>query len=191
MTSPDPGVLGRAAVRSIYEITVGGVLRTVRVARLGAGACDLDTRYGVQLDDGVVHIVDASRPVPDVLSMLVQDAAWEAGLVAASDGFQVELRGVRHDVEVVDPRRKALRLAGASGASGVKTAMPGRIVRVLVAKGDHVSKGQPVLVVEAMKMENELEAPRDGVVRTLLVASGDLVETGAVLLELDPLVPRE
>ncbi|NOY26114.1 MAG: acetyl-CoA carboxylase biotin carboxyl carrier protein subunit [Oligoflexia bacterium] len=123
--------------------------------------------------------------------MLVEDAAWEAGLVATRDGFEVELRGVRHDVEVIDPRRKALRLADASGASGVKAAMPGRIVRVLVAKGDPVSKGQPVLVVEAMKMENELKAPRDGVVRTLLVASGDLVETGAVLLELDPLAPRE
>ncbi len=60
--------------------------------------------------------------------------------------------------------------------------MPGRVVRVLVAAGDTVSAQQPVVVVEAMKMENELRAPRDGVVAQVLVQEGAAIDTGAVLL---------
>ena len=62
--------------------------------------------------------------------------------------------------------------------------MPGRVVRVLVAVGERVTARQPVVVVEAMKMENELRAPRDGVVEEIRVAPGSAVETGAVLMTL-------
>ena len=190
MSSPTPSQptardLARAEVRATYEITVGELTRIVTVARLGSGSCRTDQRYGVQFDDGPVQVVDASRPVPDVLSMLVEDAAWEAGLVDIEDGFEVELLGVRHEAEVIDPRRKALRLADAGGAAAIKTAMPGRIVRTLVVEGDTVAKGQPVVVVEAMKMENELKAPREGTVKRLAVSPGDLVEAGTVLVELE------
>lgn len=183
--APTPRDLARAEVRATYEITVGELTRTVTVARLAGGSCGTDQRYGLQFGDGPVHVVDASRPVPDVLSMLVADAAWEAGLVDIEDGFEVELLGVRHEAQVVDPRRKALRLADVGGAAAIKTAMPGRVVRTLVAEGDAVAKGQAVVVVEAMKMENELKAPREGTVKRLAVSPGDLVEAGTVLVELD------
>ena len=64
--------------------------------------------------------------------------------------------------------------------------MPGRIVRVLVGVGDRVAARQPVVVVEAMKMENELRSPRDGVVTEVLVAPGAAVESGAVLIVVGP-----
>jgi pyruvate carboxylase subunit B len=86
---------------------------------------------------------------------------------------------------VVDPRRKALRTAAGAGAGVVKTQMPGRIVRLLLAEGDTVAKGEPMLVVEAMKMENEIKAPRDGVIKRFAVAAGDIVEAKAVLVELE------
>ena len=65
----------------------------------------------------------------------------------------------------------------------LKSSMPGRVIKVLVAEGDEVVKGQPVLVLEAMKMENELKAPCDGRVTTLFVRDGDSVDTGARLIE--------
>jgi biotin carboxyl carrier protein len=63
--------------------------------------------------------------------------------------------------------------------------MPGRVVRVLVAVGDHVTAKQAVIVVEAMKMENELRTPREGVVKEILVTPGATVESGAVLIVVD------
>ena len=63
--------------------------------------------------------------------------------------------------------------------------MPGRVMRVLVAVGDRVTARQGVVVVEAMKMENELRAPKDGVVKEVLVAPGAAVETGAVLVVIE------
>lgn len=182
LRTPD---FAHAEVRGTYEITVGGRTARVSVARLGPASCGEGTRYGLRVDDGPIFEVEASRPVPDVLSLLVGFEAWEAGLVRQDDGVTVEILGLRHECEVVDPRRKALRLAEAGGAASVKTAMPGRIVRLLVEPGAEVKKGQALLVVEAMKMENELKAPRDGRVAQLRVAPGDLVEAGAVLVELE------
>jgi pyruvate carboxylase subunit B len=63
--------------------------------------------------------------------------------------------------------------------------MPGRVVRVLVKNGDAVTAGQPLIVMEAMKMENELRAHGAGVVKAVRVAPGDAVEKGAVLVEMD------
>lgn len=181
----DPKVLGRAEMRATYEITIGDRTCKVRVARLGDSHSGPGSRYGVQLDDGPVQVVESTRPQPDVLNLIVGSRTWEAGLVDAEEGFDVELLGVRHEVVVMDPKRKALRLAAVAGAAAIKTQMPGRIVRVLVQEGDSVAKGQPVIVVEAMKMENEMKAPRDGVVKRIAVGEGSLVESGTVLVELD------
>jgi biotin carboxyl carrier protein len=76
--------------------------------------------------------------------------------------------------------------SASTGAVSVKAPMPGRIVRVLVGVGDRVSARQPVVVVEAMKMENELRSPRDGVVTHVLVAPGAAVESSAVLIVVGP-----
>jgi acetyl/propionyl-CoA carboxylase alpha subunit len=65
----------------------------------------------------------------------------------------------------------------------VKAQMPGKVVKVLVAEGAMVMKDQPLLVLEAMKMENEIRAPHDGIVKKILVAAGTAVESGAVLLQ--------
>jgi len=177
--------MARAKVRGVYEITIGQTVRKVEIAHLGLGTLGQGTRYGIRVDGGPVQLVEATRPQADVLSLLVEDAAWEAGLVPTDDGFDVELLGLRHQAEVVDPKRKALRLAVGGGSAAVKTAMPGRIVRILVEEGAPVAKGQPLVVVEAMKMENELKAPREGVVKRVAVRPGDTVEAGMVLVELE------
>lgn len=75
---------------------------------------------------------------------------------------------------------------GSAGQGSVKSPMPGRIVKLLVEVGDTVEQGQAVIIVEAMKMENEVEAAGDGVVSAIHVAAGDTVDSGAILVEVSP-----
>lgn len=168
-----------------YDINLHGRDHRVTVVRED-GETPTGTNYRVRIDDGPEHTVSAVRPVPDVLALLVDRVSWEAGLVQTEEGWDVEVVGVRHAVAVADPRRKALRIAAGGEVSVVRTAMPGRVVRVLVDVGEAVTKGQPLVTVEAMKMENELKAPRDGKVKKILVSAGSLVESKATLIELEP-----
>lgn len=97
--------------------------------------------------------------------------------------------GWRFEAEALDERQRAIRdlgvaTAGAAGPAPVIAPMPGLIVRVHVAVGDQVQAGQPVAVMEAMKMENELRATAAGTVQKVLVEAGKVVEKGAVLVEL-------
>ena len=167
---------------SLYLVGTGDSERSITVRRLEKTAGGA-VRYGITIGDNEEVEVDAVRPVQDVLSIVHQGRSWEAGLVEIDDGFEVEVVGIRHELEVMDPRKKALRMAEGAGASAVKTQMPGRIVRLLVAEGDAVEEGQPVIVVEAMKMENELKSPCDGIVSAICVAEGDQVQARTVLIE--------
>lgn len=168
--------------KGTYEITSGEQTRAVQVRLLsddGAVA-----RYALTLGDADPVEVEVSRAGTGGMTLLLGGASYDVGVTPDDEGFEVDVRGFPHDVAVVDPRRKALRTAAGAGAGTVKTQMPGRIVRLLVAEGDAVEKGEPMLVVEAMKMENEIKAPRDGIVKRFAVAAGDLVEAKAVLVEL-------
>lgn len=98
--------------------------------------------------------------------------------------------GFRFDVEALDERTRAIRelaaaTAKASGPAPLIAPMPGMIVRVQVGQGDAVQPGQGLVVMEAMKMENELRATSEATVKRVLVAAGTAVEKGALLLELE------
>ena len=97
---------------------------------------------------------------------------------------EVSLGGATIAVEIIDPLVAKRRGRADEIASGgvVKAMMPGRVVRVLVAKGDVVRKGTGLLILEAMKMENEITAPADGTVDELFVEPGQTVEAGAELV---------
>ena len=104
--------------------------------------------------------------------------------------YSLALDGFRYEVEALDERTRAVRdltaaSASASGPAPVVAPMPGLVVRVNVAPGDQVQAGQGVVVMEAMKMENELRASAAGTVKTVRVAAGTAVEKGAVLVELE------
>lgn len=167
-----------------YAVTIGERERTIRVRRLGDGVTPRCTRYEVSIDGGSVAVIDGARPMPDTLSLLMNGRSWEVGLVDDDDGFEVDIFGVRHQAAVVDPRRKALRMADGVGELVIRTQMPGRVVRVLVAVGDVLEKGQTAVVVEAMKMENELKAAQAGTVQRILVSEGEQIEAKTILIEL-------
>ncbi len=104
--------------------------------------------------------------------------------------YHLEIDGYKYTVDAVDERTRAIRdmtakSAGATGPAPLKAPMPGLIVRVNVKVGDEVAAGQGMVVMEAMKMENELRATAAGVVKAVLVEPGKAVEKGMVLVELE------
>ena len=168
--------------RGTYEITVGGVTQSVTVRRTARE--DGLSAYVLQVGEGPERTVEADSPSAGVLSLLSGGRSVEAGLVPLEDGFEVDILGTPHEVTVLDPRSKALKQAAGAGGAVLKTQMPGRIVSVLCEPGQAVTKGEPLVVIEAMKMENELKATQDGTVAKVLVSVGDLVEARTVLVEL-------
>jgi pyruvate carboxylase subunit B len=108
----------------------------------------------------------------------------------SSGRYTLDIGGFLLQVEALDERTHAIRqLAGpaarAAGPLALLAPMPGLVVRVSVRPGDQVQAGQGVVVIEAMKMENELKAPAAGVVKAVQVAAGSAVEKGAVLVEFE------
>jgi biotin carboxyl carrier protein len=140
---------------------------------------------------GTRRVVGASWVDADTLSLVDAGAAREVRIHRRQDGsIAVEVDGRVYETLVAAKRgregvsdRGAAKTPSASASMhAIKAPMPGRVVRVLVAVGDRVTALQGVVIVEAMKMENELRTPRDGTVKQVLVAGGTAVETGAVLV---------
>jgi biotin carboxyl carrier protein len=162
----------------IFEVTVWG--RTVRAeVRGGAG------RYTVLIDGRAVE-VDAREAGPHALSLLVAGRSHDIGVEKREGGYRVLVRGEVVEVGLVEAARgAAVPRRPASGLSRVQAPMPGKLVRVLVSAGEEVGAGQGLVVMEAMKMENEIRAPRAGRVKEAPVREGQAVETGALLVLLE------
>lgn len=139
--------------------------------------------------DGVETLADL-RPAGggSLWSLLLGTKSCEVSVAKTDDGLRMNLRGATFDARVEsEQRRNARALAGqdsAPKASVVKASMPGIVTKVLVAPGDAVEKGRPLLIVEAMKMENEVRAEAAGVVAEIAVAAGRTVNGGDVLVRL-------
>jgi biotin carboxyl carrier protein len=119
---------------------------------------------------------------PGVYSILIDGLSYDAHVERTPDGMVVAVGGDRFEVSVRDPRRWSPKsAAGAQGIATLTSPMPGKVVRVLVAAGDAVEAGQGILVVEAMKMQNELKAPRSGHVISLTTRAGATVAAGDAL----------
>lgn len=141
--------------------------------------------------DNVALLADAQVVSPGIYSILVDGRSYAAsvsqapGNPAGSAGAYTVLVGSRrYVVELRDPRRwrGTSSASAAGGPQDIVAPMPGRIVRVLVKEGEEVERDQGLLVIEAMKMQNELRAPRTGRVERVLAAEGQGVESGALLL---------
>ena len=129
-------------------------------------------------------------PDGEVYSLLVNGRSFEVRVVHAGSVIEVTHRGTMLPVEVRHPLEKFIqstkRTAGASGGETIAAPMPGLVVAIRVSPGERVEAGQPVVVVEAMKMRNELTAHRGGVVSEVLVTERATVGAGQVLLRLAP-----
>jgi biotin carboxyl carrier protein len=136
--------------------------------------------------DGVRHEVDARKLEADFYSILTDGRSYEVSVEATRDGYRVRHGAAERLVTVSDPGRQAREARGTSaGPEPIVAAMPGKVVRLLVAEGDRVEPDQGLVVVEAMKMENEIAAPRAGRVASIAVRAGQTVEGGATLLVIE------
>jgi biotin carboxyl carrier protein len=159
------------------KIQLGGRTRDLELAREG-----LTLR--ARLDGRAVeaNVVEVG---PGMYSILLEGAACEVHVEPAPAGLIVSVAGRRLEARVVDPRR--WRGAGrggtleAEGRQQVVAPMPGKVVRVLVQQGESVEAGRGLLVVEAMKMQNEIRSPKTGAVERLLVTEGQAVNAGEIL----------
>ena len=141
---------------------------------------------------GRPHLATLGRVPGTPVRQLLLDGRSEAMAVESGAGGQwiITRRGERYEVEVLDERTRHIRgLTGggdrARSAPTLKAPMPGLVVRVQVEAGQSIAAGSGVIVLEAMKMENELRAAAAGVVRTIRVQPGEAVEKGQVLVEFD------
>lgn len=128
------------------------------------------------------YTFDVSQPEPNIYTFRSGGSRSEAFVSPGTS--KVTIGGHEFDIELTDPKRlrgSTVDAEHAGGAAEIKTAMPGKVVRILVAAGDKVQKGDGVLVVEAMKMQNEMKSPKDGVVKEIRTSEGSTVNAGDVL----------
>ena len=160
----------------LFDVTIENQKHRLELERADGGwQCKLDGRE-VQLD-----AVLARR---DVLSLLVQGKAYEIKRERTATDTHLWVGPARYSAEVSDPRSLRGRKASAGmdhGPVKLVAPMPGKVVRVLAAERAEVDAGQGVLVVEAMKMQNELKSPKKGVVQKIVATEGTAVNAGDVL----------
>jgi biotin carboxyl carrier protein len=162
------------------ELTIDGAEEQIEIL-----AAEPSCRF--RLGNEPERSAQVESPEPAVYSVLMDGRSYDAHVEETPAGLVVTIDGYRFEIEVRDPRRWTQK-SGARGAEGlqnVKAPMPGKIVRVLVAVGDAVEAGHGLVVVEAMKMQNEMKAARPGRVSSVAAKQGDTVAAGQVLLTLE------
>lgn len=158
-----------------FDVTTSGQTARIEVR-------EVQGRYRVSVGDRTLDL-DWVGTGEHEASILVDGVSHDVSLERTAEGFGVLIRGDRFDVDLKDAvKGVALGKVAHTGPVKLNAPMPGKIVKVLVNQGDVVEAGRGVLVMEAMKMENELKAPRAGTVQEIRVKEGQAVEMGALLL---------
>ncbi|MFY9553676.1 MAG: biotin/lipoyl-containing protein [Blastocatellia bacterium] len=158
-----------------YEVEIENRNLTVELEQIDGR---IQARVGARSYD-----LQLVRPEPGVYELLDGDKVYEARVWSLDQNFsRVDIAGHLFTTRTID--RKHRRLAtehGAEGRQNLLAPMPGKVVRVLVAAGDKISKGQGVVVVEAMKMQNEIKSPKSGRVVEIRVTGGAIVNANQIL----------
>ena len=142
-------------------------------------------RFRLTMDDQVWD-VDARLTDRGIVSLLIEGLSYDVDVADEDGRFVVDVRGERYEVGVEEEGRYIIRTRGgaatAHGGQVIKAPMPGRVTHVSVAVGDAVAPGTPLLVIEAMKMENEFKAAGAGTVTEVRIQAGQAVNPGDVLI---------
>lgn len=167
-----------------YEVTEkGGETWRIGLKELSEGHYEISV-------DGTTIQVDAAKSGRTIYSIIEDGRQFEAMVdEQGSHGFDVLICGQLLHLEAVDERTKLLAASAAPVAAGKQTIeaeMPGKVVKIVAPVGTEVTEGQGVVVLEAMKMENEIPAPIAGVVTEIGVTEGETVEGGALLFVVEP-----
>jgi len=158
-----------------YDITIDGKSHRLELSRA-------DGRWLCRLDGREIE-VDAVLARPDVLSLRVGNQAYEVKCERVGGDTHIWVGSARFAAEVRDPRslRSRVRTVDDHGPKKLTAPMPGKVVRILVTQGAEVEAGAGIVVVEAMKMQNEVKSPKKGTIQKILVSEGAAVNAGDVL----------
>jgi biotin carboxyl carrier protein len=165
-----------------FDVVIAGKTRTVELARVAE-------RWQVSIEPDSLLNAEGVEVSPGVFSILIDGTSHEVRVAPAPDG-SLTLQTGYHEftAEIADPRAWRGRRHGSvevEGRQQILAPMPGKVVRLLVQAGEEVKAGQGLLVVEAMKMQNEVRSPKTGKVERLLAKEGQPVNAGEVLAWID------
>jgi biotin carboxyl carrier protein len=161
-------------------IELGGMTRRIEIASDAARASG-ELLWTI---DGRAVEADAVEVAPGIYSILIGGASFEARVEPDATNLRITVAGREYAARIHDPRQWSRNRGAAIEAEGsqrVIAPMPGKVVRVLVKAGEAVEAGKAILVVEAMKMQNEVRSPKSGKVERILVSEGQTVSAGEVL----------
>ncbi|MBT3314099.1 MAG: biotin attachment protein [Anaerolineae bacterium] len=149
----------------------------------------IDDRH-VSIDGKIVEVDFESVRSQPVFSLIVDGKSYEAYVYEGEEDLEVLVKGRLYHSKVEDERERRLRAASGgdvadTGIFHLKAPMPGLVVSVSVEEGQEVKKGDVLLILESMKMQNELKSPRDGVIGRIQVADGDSVEQRQKILSVE------
>jgi len=160
----------------VYDVIVEGKPHRLELEKVDSG-------WQCHLDGKEVH-VDAVLPRRDVLSLVVDGRCFEVKREQTATDLHMWVGSTRFGVELRDPRSLRSRKSSAADETGprkIVAPMPGRVVRFLVSEQSEVEAGQGIVVVEAMKMQNEIKSPKKGTVKKIITTAGAAVNPGDVL----------
>lgn len=161
----------------LYDVNINGqTMRLELEQNSGSG-------WRCKLEDEE-FLLDAASIAPDIISLIYKGKTFEVRRERGVEGTRIRVDGESYDVEVNDPRSYRGRRKGSASSAGplkLLAPMPGKVVRVLVREESAVEAGQGILVVEAMKMQNELKSPKNGTVRKIMTEAGASVNAGDIL----------
>lgn len=160
-------------------------------ARIGNNEYEVEIADGRVLLDGEPVDVDIVRSgLPELYSVLFGGKSYEMLVTSDRFNYTVSIRSHQFQVQVQDERSRRLNQARKlptlpEGELAITAPIPGLVIKTLVNPGDAIEEGQPLVILEAMKMENEIRSMRSGVVKAILVSPGQRVEQNAVLIVLE------
>jgi len=148
----------------------------------------VDERH-IRIGERLLEVDFESVSGQPVFSLILDGKSYESFVYQGEEDWEVLIRGRQYQVKVEDEREKRLKAAAGGGAAEggefhLKAPMPGLVVAVLIDEGQDVKKGQVMLILESMKMQNELKAPRDGIMGRVRVKAGESVEQRQTLLSI-------
>ncbi len=167
----------------MYIATLDDVEYKIEVKEIG------ENKYEVRINDAP-YTLDAQSVDPSIYSIIMDGKSYEIDIDYKDSIYQVHYDGKLFKIELMDELKKRMleKRGGAGGLEGaytVKSEMPGKVVEVKVKEGDEIKKGDVLLILESMKMQNEIKSPKDGKVTEVFIKGGDTIEAEANLITIE------
>lgn len=166
-----------------YTTILNGREREIEIIQRGSHDYEI-------LIDGRSHVIEACSCGVDLVSLLIDNRSYDISYTIDGDMVHLSFRNQYFNIEVLDERKMRMRRVRSSldlsGPEVIKSSMPGRVVKVLVETGEKVESGTGIIIIEAMKMENEIQCRNRGRIKAVRVKAGQAIESDVILVEIEP-----